>query len=79
MLKDIVLCKDCYWWVQQKGILPGFCHVFQIYRPGDWYCASAARCFRDENDRREFDMNHIRCCAHNTEINNWLSQTSQSL
>jgi len=40
---ELILCKDCQFWEQQKNSLQGRCCLLQIYPTGGWYCANAQK------------------------------------
>ena len=40
---ELILCKDCQFWEQQKHSLQGRCCLLQIYPTGGWYCANAQK------------------------------------
>lgn len=40
---ELVRCKDCKWWTQEKNSLQGRCALLLMYPTREWYCADAER------------------------------------
>lgn len=42
-MSELILCKDCEFWEQEKNSLQGRCCLLQMYPTGEWFCANAKR------------------------------------
>lgn len=42
-VRDVVRCRDCYWWIKQEDSLQGCCRLLSIYPTGAWFCGNGIR------------------------------------
>lgn len=42
-VRDVVRCRDCYWWAKQEDSLQGCCSLLPIYPTGAWFCGNGIR------------------------------------
>ena len=42
-VRDVVCCRDCYWWTKQEDSLQGCCSLLPIYPTGAWFCGNGIR------------------------------------
>lgn len=42
-MSELILCKDCEFWKQEKNSLQGRCCLLQMYPTGEWFCGNAKR------------------------------------
>lgn len=42
-MSELIVCKDCEFWEQEKNSLQGRCCLLQMYPTGEWFCANAKR------------------------------------